>query len=96
MFNDLTKSSIIVYMKKSISTGESPLKYLLYICLFLICFCIGLIGGNRYFQYLSDEARPPEQKVVQVSIHYGLGNNMFQYAAGLAYALEHNKNQIKK
>ena len=62
MFNDLTKSSIIVYMKKSISTGESPLKYLLYICLFLICFCIGLIGGNRYFQYLSDEARPPEQK----------------------------------
>ncbi len=67
------------------------MKYLTHFLLFVICFAISLFGGKRYFQYLADEARPPEQKVVQVGIYYGLGNNMFQYATALAYALEHNK-----
>ncbi|MBO7258018.1 MAG: alpha-1,2-fucosyltransferase, partial [Alphaproteobacteria bacterium] len=44
-----------------------------------------------YFKCLADKDRPPEQKLVQVGIYYGLGNNMFQYATALAYALEHNK-----
>lgn len=67
------------------------MKYLYGIGIFIICFIFGLTGGTRYFKYRADENRPPEQKVVQVGIYYGLGNNMFQYAAALAYALEHNK-----
>lgn len=67
------------------------MKYLLNFLLFVTCFTIGLLSGKRYFDYLELESRPPEQKVVQVGIYHGLGNNMFQYAAALAYALEHNK-----
>lgn len=59
--------------------------------LFTICFVIGYISASHYLKKLADESRPPEQKLTHVAIFYGLGNNMFQYAAGLAYALQHNK-----
>ena len=67
------------------------MKYLFGIGTFILCFIVGLTGSVRYFKYQNDKARPEEQKVVQVGIYYGLGNNMFQYATALAYALEHNK-----
>ena len=67
------------------------MKHLSKLLLFIVCFVAGYGGGVPYFKYLTYKNRPPEQKVVQVAIYYGLGNNMFQYATGLAYALEHNK-----
>ena len=67
------------------------MKYLQKLLLFVVCFTIGLFGAKYYFWQTALNARSPEQKVVQVGIYYGLGNNMFQYAAALAYALEHNK-----
>ena len=67
------------------------MKHLPTFLLFIVCCILGYGGGMYYFKCLADKDRPPEQKLVQVGIYYGLGNNMFQYAAGLAYALEHNK-----
>lgn len=52
---------------------------------------IGYCVSRPIFKHIANEARPPEQKLVQSVILYGLGNNMFQYATGLAYALEHDK-----
>lgn len=65
------------------------LKFIIGIIVFIFSVLIGF--GGMYFCMPEPDKRPPEQKVVQVGIFCGLGNNMFQYATALAYSLEYNK-----
>ncbi len=67
-------------------------KFTLFSTVWVIVFvCLGFYITKIYLKHVADENRAPEQKLVQVAIYYGLGNNMFQFATGLSYALEHNK-----
>ncbi len=65
------------------------MKYFVASIVYIFCCVIGFLGVYSCVRLQDD--RLPEQKVVQVGIFFGLGNNMFQYATGLAYSLEYNK-----
>ncbi len=61
----------------------------------LFCFYF-LIGWASFLlgQKITVDDRPIEQHFVSISLPGRLGNHMFSYATGLAYALEHDKELV--
>ncbi|MBR4927038.1 MAG: hypothetical protein IKY98_01795, partial [Alphaproteobacteria bacterium] len=64
-----------------------------YLSLFCLYF---LIGWSSFLlgQKITPDNRPIEQHFVSIELPGRLGNHMFSYATGLAYALEHDKELV--